>query len=176
MKMLFSLLCLFSCLSLSGQMKNDLGHEILELQKHIDSLHFIQDYNQVKIDKARELQGLADLQYSTYRFSECYKLSDKQSRILCLTDVRNFEIWRIRNSSKFYRDAQSIYISATRQLIEAYAGDLANLKQIEVYPFLQAQLYPSLKKAIENAGGVWDRGSLPELTINPPLKGINDEN
>ncbi len=102
------------------------------------------------------------------------KEESKEKRILLFKEILSNPFYNIsdKNLNKF---SKILYVESLKALIKEYRGALSELRTISVYPAFHASVYPFLKREIIGAGGTWDRGEIPELIINPPVKVLNNE-
>ncbi len=166
MKKIVFILFLFSSISINAQkidtISKDLDSILMSLNQH-EALEFI-----------TELKHFIDIKYYTLVFETIPERNDTIQRFVTLNHIRSIPVAHFTKVEN-YEKAKNLYLKATRLLIRESRGNLTILNKIKIIPAFQAELYPFLKRAIENAGGKWDRGEIPDLIIRPPIKGLNNE-
>ena len=89
------------------------------------------------------------------------KKGDKEEAAKYYRSVLQYPFYLIKDMDAFNK-TRAAYIGAGRGSIEAYRGNLKALKELYFIPSTTHELYPLLKKYIEEVGGVWDRGTSEE--------------
>ena len=131
-------------------------HNISKLEKLKES--DIQDslYTITLLDLIKSTKEYSDHYYYTNLRELALREKDKEKRILMFKEISLYPFYRIQNNSISYY-ARDLYSDSILQLIMEYRGNIELLKSIEVYPAFRPLIYPSLKRAIEVAGGKWDK-------------------
>lgn len=144
-----------------------LSQEIIQQQLAIDSLKIEGEIEKAVIIAKKQSRD-SDFQYRELIYHQINSCSNKEERIKLLKIARElrYYYYRGKNGPK----AKDIYYNSTKRLIKELEGDLEQLQEIEVVPALRVLIYPWLKKAIERAGGQWDRGKIPEYKPRIPVK------
>lgn len=144
------------------------GQSIDSLRKISDSLIMKKNYQLMfEVDSKR----LILVEYKYYRNLNFYLKNIKldSNNYYLLYRLREIPFWTFLNQSQI-EAGREIYISSTTRLINYSINNLTALYQIEVIPSCQSYIYPLLKKRIEQAGGIWNKGELPKIDIYPPIK------
>lgn len=98
----------------------------------------------------------SDHYYYTQLRELALRETDKEKRIRMFKEISFYPFYRIKNNSISYY-ARELYSDSILQLIWEYRGNVELLNSIEIYPAFMELIYPSLKRAIEVAGGKWER-------------------
>lgn len=156
----------FCWLFLNG---NVYGQEIEHLQTLIDSLVLEREYEELVQISSRQ-KRLVDLQHFEIVYAVHGVHEDSIIRILAFESIRKIQYFLYEDD--LFDKARDLYIDATKKLILEYANDIDSLKKIEVTPSVRLLIWPELKNAIENAGGEWDKGEIPNVPVGGvPIRG-----
>lgn len=112
----------------------------------------------------RHLKEITDCYYYRNLWDQAMNENDKEKKIFLFQEVSFIEYYLFQDV-KLCRQARLLYQEAMKQIINLYSGNLEALNEIQVHPGCRAIVYPFLKIQIIAAGGVWDRGELPQVNI-----------
>lgn len=79
--------------------------------------------------------------------------------------VSNYKYYLVKDPI-LNKYARILYSESLKALIFEYRGNLELLNSITVHPAYQGVIYPFLKRAIDAAGGEWNKAQIPELSID----------
>lgn len=125
--------------------------KILNESENRDSIYDITLFQLIKSTKE-----YADHFYYTQLREIALRETDKEKRIMMFKEISFYPYYLIKNNSINYY-ARELYSDSILQLIQEYNGNVELLNTIKVHPAFTQLIYPSLKRAIEVAGGKWEK-------------------
>jgi len=113
----------------------------------------------------------SSFELAQYKFRNKIDTADRMAVEVPMHRLRQYPFYHVSTGEYFYK-LRNLHIFASHLLIKYYVSknDLLSLLKLEVYPTFFSTVYPPLKNAIEQLGGVWDRGEIPPMQISPPIK------
>jgi hypothetical protein len=165
MKTIFIILCIF--LYISTSYTQNLSVSPLDsISKKLDQLINSNTFDTLELDTKFELIR-AIKEYSDHLFysslwESASREIDKPKKIIMLIEITLYPYYRTTIPSLNYW-AHYFYINANLQLVKEYSGNLELLNTVTVDPSAMSYVYPNLKRAIEAAGGKWEKGPIVPL-------------
>lgn len=106
-----------------------------------------------------------------YKFRNKIDTANREAVEIPMRRLRMYPYFTVKTAEYFYH-LRNLHIFASHLLIKYYASknDLNSLLKFEVSPTFIPNVYPPLKRAIEELGGVWDRGEIPPYIPQPVQK------
>lgn len=110
----------------------------------------------------QDLKDYSDHLYYVTKWNLSLSELDKEKRILLIKKVSLYPFYLVQNQN-IAMEASRLYELSIHELIREYSGNADLLKTIQVVPAYQGYIYPKLKQEIEAAGGIWERGPIPQV-------------
>ena len=113
----------------------------------------------------------ASFELAQYKFRNNIDTADRMAVEVPMHRLRQYPYYYVNTSEYFYL-IKNLHIAASHLLIKYYVSknNLMGLSKMEEDPTFFSTVYPPLKDAIEQLGGVWDRGEIPPMQIPFPIK------
>lgn len=106
-----------------------------------------------------------------YKFKNNVDEMDREAVEIPMLRLRLYPYFSMSNAEYFYK-FKDLHVNASHLLIKYYVkqNNIQKLIDLKVDPTFFSRVYPTLKNAIEQLGGVWDRGEILPALINPAQK------
>lgn len=113
-----------------------------------------------------ELKEYTDALYYTTKWNISLEEPDWDKRVFLLREISLYPYYLVKNKD-LIQNASTLYEGAFFRLIKEYEGNVDLLNSISVVPAYSQRIYPTLKRAIERAGGTWSKGPLDNYYYDP---------